>query len=102
VITLGLGVLAAGGVDPRRVAGSAIRVRTRVMSVWRLSVSSVNHSTARCRLGRSKVAITSWWSRRCSSEDTIDEVEAMSAEEEVHEIMDSLENVQQLRPFDAG
>ena len=36
------------------------------------------------------------------SENTIDEAEAMSAEEEVHEIMDSLENVRQLRPFDAG
>ena len=32
----------------------------------------------------------------------IDEAEAMSAEQEVHEIMDSLENVRQLRPFDAG
>jgi hypothetical protein len=33
------------------------------------------------------------------SENTIDEAEAMSAEEEVHEIMDSLENMRQLRPF---
>jgi hypothetical protein len=33
------------------------------------------------------------------SENTIDEAEAMSAKEEVHEIM---ENVRQLRPFDAG
>ena len=36
------------------------------------------------------------------SENTIDEAEAMSAEEEVHEIMDSLENVRELRPFDNG
>ena len=32
------------------------------------------------------------------SENTIDEAEAMSAEEEVREIMDSLANVRQLRP----
>ena len=36
------------------------------------------------------------------SENTTDEAEAMSAEEEVHEIMDSLENVRELRPSDAG
>jgi hypothetical protein len=36
------------------------------------------------------------------SENTVDEAEAISAEEEVHEIMDSLENVRQLRPSDAG
>jgi hypothetical protein len=32
------------------------------------------------------------------SENTINEAEAMSAEEEVLEIMDSLENVRELRP----
>jgi hypothetical protein len=36
------------------------------------------------------------------SENTIDEAEAMSAEDEVHEIMDSLENVRELRPSDDG
>ena len=36
------------------------------------------------------------------SENITDEAEAMSAEEEVHEIMDSLQNVRPLRPFDAG
>jgi hypothetical protein len=36
------------------------------------------------------------------SENTIDAAEAMSAEEEVHEIMDSLENVRELRPSDDG
>jgi hypothetical protein len=36
------------------------------------------------------------------SECTLDEAEAMSAEQEVHEIMDSLENVRALRPSDAG
>jgi hypothetical protein len=36
------------------------------------------------------------------SENTIDEAEAMSAEEEVLEIMDSLENVRELRPSDGG
>lgn len=34
------------------------------------------------------------------SENTVDEAVAMSAEEEVREIMDSLENVPELRPSD--
>jgi hypothetical protein len=36
------------------------------------------------------------------SENTINEVEAMSAEEEALEIMDSLENVRELRPSHDG
>ena len=36
------------------------------------------------------------------SENTINEAEAMSAEEEVLEIMDSLQNVRELRPSDDG
>jgi hypothetical protein len=36
------------------------------------------------------------------SENTIDEAVVMSAEEEVLEIMDSLENVRELRPSDDG
>jgi hypothetical protein len=37
---------------------------------------------------------------RAHLRNTIDEAEAMSADEEVLEIMDSLENVRELRPFD--
>jgi hypothetical protein len=36
------------------------------------------------------------------SENTVNEADAMAAEDEVHEIMDSLENVRELRPFDDG
>jgi len=35
-----------------------------------------------------------------TSENTIDEAEAMSVEEEVLEIMQCLQNVRELRPFD--
>ena len=36
------------------------------------------------------------------SESTTDEAVAMAAEDEVHELMDSLENVRDLRPREAG
>jgi hypothetical protein len=36
------------------------------------------------------------------SESTSNEAEAMAAEDEVHELMDSLENVRELRPRDVG
>ena len=36
------------------------------------------------------------------SESTSNEAEAMAAEDEVHELMDSLENVRELRPREVG
>jgi hypothetical protein len=37
-----------------------------------------------------------------TSENSTDEVEVMVVEEEAHEIMDNLENVRDLRPFEDG
>ena len=37
-----------------------------------------------------------------TSENSTDEVEVMLVEEEAHEIMDNLENVRDLRPFEDG
>ena len=58
---------------------------------------SINDRVTTARLARMR--------RRLSelehiSENTVDEAVAMSAEEEVREIMDSLENVRELRPSD--
>jgi hypothetical protein len=60
---------------------------------------SINDRVTTARLARMR--------RRLSElehiwENTVDEAMAMSAEEEVLEIMDSLENVPELRPSDDG